>query len=169
MGALSLDQKDRLYQLGMYTERVFIMSRKFSECYDQMIETGEEDYAPFCAALNVVDTFRSKSDFVHRYCFDEKNQDSIISNLKKAYDCAIETRPEIGSEVFSYIQMAVYAIRRATYTDNPFIEIQKVVDEIAAFWGMAGEMIGDEDVLGTIMDGRKMERQLQQQKLMLPR
>ncbi|MGI6002936.1 MAG: alpha-E domain-containing protein [Lachnospiraceae bacterium] len=161
MGALSLDQKDRLYQLGMYTERVFLMCRKFAVCYDKMIETNEEDYEQFCAYLNVVDTFRSRADFIHRYCFDEKNQNSIISSLKKAYDCAYELREIITSEVFSYIQLAVYAMRRAAYTNNPFIEVQRVVDDIAAFWGMAGAVIENEDVRRTIADGREMEKKLQ--------
>ena len=52
-------------------------------------------------------------------------------------------------------------MRRAAYTNNPFIEVQRVVDDIAAFWGMAGAVIENEDVRRTIADGREMEKKLQ--------
>ena len=75
-----------------------------------------------------------------------------------AYDNAIVLRDEIGSDTFSYIQMAVYEMNSARKSPAPMLNLQKVSDNIAAFWGMADDAISNENVRGIIKLGKRIER-----------
>lgn len=62
--------------------------------------------------------------------------DSLISNLNRAYDNAVVLRESIGSEALSYIQMSVYDMEKAAKSEVPLLEVQQVLDNIHAFWGI---------------------------------
>lgn len=62
--------------------------------------------------------------------------DSLISNLNRAYDNAVVLRESIGSEALSYIQMPVYDMENAAKSEVPLLELQQVLDNIHAFWGI---------------------------------
>ena len=109
MGIISIEHTDRLFWLGRYSERVYTTLRFFAEQYDSMLDLKEEEYKDFCKSQDIPDIYESAEDFSNRYCFDEKDPNSIISNLIRAYDNAVVMREEIGSGTLSYIQMAVYA------------------------------------------------------------
>lgn len=144
---LSLENRDRLFWLGRYSERVYTTVRYFAEQFDSMIDhTNHEGI------------YTSKEDFAQKYCFNEEDPNSVYSGLMRAYDNAIELREEIGSDTFSYIQMAVYEMNRAKFSDSPLLQLQKVVDNIAAFWGMADDRIYDEKVRSIIKLGKRIER-----------
>lgn len=68
-------------------------------------------------------------------CFS-RNPDSLISNLNRAYDNAVVLRESIGSEALSYIQMSVYDMENAAKSEVPLLEVQQVLDNIHAFWGI---------------------------------
>ncbi len=102
--------------------------------------------------------YTSKEDFAQKYCFNEDDPNSVYYGLMRAYDNAIELREEIGSDTFSYIQMAVYEMNRAKFSDSPLLQLQKVSDNIAAFWGMADDRIYDEKVRSIIKLGKRIER-----------
>lgn len=144
---LSLENRDRLFWLGRYSERVYTTLRYFAEQFDNMIDHK-----------NYQGIYTSKEDFAQRYCFNEEDPNSVYSGLIRAYDNAIELREEIGSDTFSYIQMAVYEMNRAKFSDSPLLQLQKVVDNIAAFWGMADDRIYDEKVRSIIKLGKRIER-----------
>ena len=65
-----------------------------------------------------------------------RNPDSLISNLNRAYDNAFVLRESIGSEALSYIQMSVYDMENVAKSEVPLLEVQQVLDNIHAFWGI---------------------------------
>ena len=111
-----------------------------------------------CKRQDIPNIYVSKEDFISRYCFDEEDANSIYANLMRAYDNAIVLREEIGSEALSYIQLAVYAMNKAKFSDAPLIQLQNVVDNIVAFWGMVDDDIDSECVRSIIRLGKRVER-----------
>ncbi len=133
MSILSRENSERLFWLGRYSERVY---------------TG----------LRSLELDLSAGDKAKNLCFDEANPETISYSLARAYDNAIVLRDEIGTETFSYIQMAVYEMKNAQRSGTPLMPLQKVIDNIAAFWGMADDIIEDEHARGIIKLGKRIER-----------
>ena len=158
MGIISIEQKDRLYWLGRYSERVYTTLRLYSRSYDTMIDEITDSYQEFCKMIDIPNVYSSKDDFREKYPFDETNPDSILSNLNRAYDNAIVLRESIGSETLSYIQLAIYDMNKAKVSRAPLIEMQRVIDNILAFWGMADDSIDSECVRNIIKTGKRIER-----------
>ena len=142
MPVLSFDNSNRLLWLGRYTERVYSSLKYFAQKFDKMIDSIHE----------------SRKDFANDYCFDENSPDSVYSSLMRAYDNAIELREELGSDTFSYIQMSIYEMNKAKNSPAPLLELQKVIDNIAAFWGMADDSIFDEHARNIMKLGKRLER-----------
>ena len=158
MGIISVEQTDRLYWLGRYSERVYTTLKLFADSFDQMIDAQEGAYDGFCKKLEIPNIYTSREDFIARYCFDPEDPNSIYSNLMRTYDNAVVLREEIGSETLSYIQLAVYEMNRAKESSAPLIWLQKVTDNIVAFWGMADDCIDSENVRNIIKIGKRVER-----------
>lgn len=133
MGIISVENTDRLFWLGRYSERVYTTIRLFSASYDDMIDTYLNSYQDFCRRLDIPNIYTSGENFIQRYCFDADDMNSIYSNLMRAYDNGITLRESIGSETLSYIQLAVYELNKARVSQSPLIELQKVMDNILAF------------------------------------
>ena len=158
MGIISIEQADRLYWLGRYTERVNTTIKMFGQSFDSMIDGIPETYEEFCKMIDIPNVYGSMEIFNKRYPFDETNPDSIISNLTRAYDNAIVLRESIGSETLSYIQLALYEMQKAKISESPLIELQKVLDYLLAFWGVADDLIDDERIRNIIKAGKRIER-----------
>lgn len=158
MGIISVEQADRLYWLGRYSERVYTTLRLYSNSFDELIDGIADSYGDFCEMIDIPDVYGSKEVFEEKYPFDETNPDSIMSNLTRAYDNAIELRDEIGSEVISYIQLAIYAMNKAKISKSPLIEMQKVMDNILAFWGIVDDNVDSEHARNIIKVGKRIER-----------
>ena len=158
MGIISVEQSDRLFWLGRYSERVYTTIRLFFKSYDSMIDKLENSYVTFCNLVDIPNIYSDAQDFKARYPFDEDIPDSIISNLLRAYDNAIVLRESIGSESLSYIQLAIYEMNKAKVSEAPIIELQKVVDNILAFWGTVDDQIDDEKIRNIIKAGKRIER-----------
>lgn len=158
MGIISIEQTDRLFWLGRYTERVYTTLRLYSNSFDSMIDEITDSYSEFCRMLDIPDVYGSKEVFKEKYPFDEENPDSILSNLDRAYDNAVVLREEIGSEALSYIQLAIYDMNKAKISRAPLIEMQRVIDNILAFWGIADDSIDSEQVRNIIKTGKRIER-----------
>lgn len=116
------------------------------------------DYAEFCRRLDIPDVYGSKEKFKESYPFDEEDTNSILSNLLRAYDNAIVLREEIGSETLSYIQLAIYDMQKARISRAPLIEMQSVIDNLLAFWGIADDIIDSEQTRNIIKAGKRVER-----------
>ncbi len=158
MGIISVEQADRLYWLGRYSERVYTTIRLYFKSFDTMIDELADSYAQYCQMVDIPNIYASKDDFMTRYPFDADNPDSIISTLNRVYDNAIVLRESIGSEALSYIQLAIYAMNRAAVSGSPLIEMQKVMDNILAFWGIADDQIDSVQIRNIIKAGKRVER-----------
>ena len=158
MGIISVEQANHLYWLGRYTERVYTTIRMFFESFDSLIDKSEDSYISFCQSLDVPNIYKSKEEFLSLYPFDENNSDSIISNLKRAYDNAIVLRENITTEALSYIQLAIYEMNRAKESKAPLFELQYVLDKILAFWGTIDDRIESEQTRNIIKAGKRIER-----------
>ncbi len=161
MGIISLENTGRLYWLGRYSERVYTTIRLFSASFDRFIDSSEEDLAligRFCEDLEIPNIYRSREEFFTRYCFDETDPNSIYSNLLRAYDNCVTLREEIGSETVAYIQLALYELQKAGHSPAPLVELQRVCDNLLAFWGMADDSIDSETVRNVIKVGKRVER-----------
>jgi uncharacterized alpha-E superfamily protein len=158
MGIISIEQADRLYWLGRYTERVYTTLRMFSKSFDSLIDGIADSYVDFCRSIDIPNVYSDKADFVSRYPFDVELSDSIISNLNRAYDNAIVLRESIGSECLAYIQLAIYEMNKAANSKSPLIELQKVNDNVLAFYGIADDRIDSENVRNIIKAGKRIER-----------
>ncbi len=158
MGIISVEQASRLYWLGRYTERAYTTIRMFFNSYDRMIDEERESYTAFCSSIDIPDIYQSKEDFLKRYPFDAENPDSIISNLNRAYDNAIVLRESISTEALSYIQLAIYEMNKAAKSSAPLFELQRVLDDILAFWGIIDDRIDSEETRNIIKAGKRIER-----------
>ena len=158
MGIISVEQADRLYWLGRYTERVYTTLKMFSKSFDILIDGITDSYVDFCKSIDIPNVYADKADFVSRYPFDENLSDSIISNMNRAYDNAIVLRESIGSECLAYIQLAIYEMSKAAKSKSPLIELQKVNDNILAFYGIVDDQIDSEQVRNIIKAGKRIER-----------
>lgn len=158
MGIISVEQADRLYWLGRYTERVYTTIRLYATSYDIMIDINKGSYDEFCKNLDIPNIYKSPEDFKATYAFGQDDPNSIYSNLMRAYDNAIELRDMIGSECLSYIQLAIYDMNKAKISEAPLVELQRVMDNILAFWGLADDIIESELCRNTIKIGKRIER-----------
>lgn len=158
MGIISVEQADRLYWLGRYTERVYTTLKMFSKSFDLLIDGIADSYMKFCKDIDIPNVYADKEDFVKRYPFDAELADSIISNLNRAYDNAIVLRESIGSECLAYIQLAIYEMNKAARSKAPLIELQKVNDNLLAFYGIADDQIDSENIRNIIKAGKRIER-----------
>ncbi len=107
MGIISVEQTNRLFWLGRYSERVYTTLRLYFNSFDSMIDKSAYDYKDFCRMIDIPDIYGTREAFREKYPFDESNPDSILSNLDRAYDNAVVLREEIGSETLSYIQLSL--------------------------------------------------------------
>ncbi len=158
MGIISIGNTDRLYWLGRYSERVYTTIRLFAVSYDSMIDQPQYQYEQFCTRLDIPNIYASRADFINRYCFDAGDPNSIYSNLVRAYDNCVTLREEIGSETVSYIQLAMYEMEKAKKSDAPLLNLQHVMDNILAFWGIVDDSIDSENVRNIIKVGKRVER-----------
>lgn len=158
MGTITVEKANELFWLGRYAERVYTTLREFFIGFDRMIEAGEDAYIDFCKSVDVPNVYASKQDFLEKYPFDTENPDSILSNLYRAYDNALVLRDEIHTETLSYIQLSIYDMKKAKVSIAPLIEMQKVIDNLLAFWGCVDDKVDDEKTRSIIKLGRRVER-----------
>lgn len=158
MGIISIMNTDRLFWLGRYSERVYTTLKLFERSFDTLIEQYGGDHREFCRSLEIPDIYSDKDDFIGKYAFSPDDPNSIMSNLRRAYDNAIELRDEIGSECLSFIQMAIYEMETAKHSDAPVLFFQKITDYLLAFWGCVDDQIDDENTRNIIKIGKRVER-----------
>lgn len=169
MGIMTIEHADRLYWLGRYTERVYTTIKYFSRSFDRVLSNDEGACEEFCRQLDIPNIYAGWDDFLRRYNFDRSNPDSVASNLERVYDNAVVLRDEIGSDAICYIQMAVYALDRAAASETAYLEMQKVSDNMLAFWGIVDDQIESENVRNIIKVGKRIERIDLYARLGLPR
>ena len=130
----------------------------FFHIYDKMIEQPEGIYAKYCERLNIPNIYTSNRQFVRSYLFGEDNPDSVLSNMKRAYDNAVVLRDELSSTVLSYVQLALDTFESCRKTTAPLLELQQVIDYLLAFWGGADDYVEQEDCRNILKCGKYVER-----------
>lgn len=158
MGIMSVSKVNHLLWLGRYCDRVFSTVRRFYHNYDTMLEADKEAYIKFCNRLAIPNIYKDKDDFVARYPFDMEEENSIISNLGRAYDNALVMRDEISSETLSYIELALNTMKQTKEHEAPLIDLQPVLDYILAFWGCVDDYVNDQDTRNILKTGKYIER-----------
>ena len=158
MGIITVEHTGRLVWLGRYTERVYTTIRIFSDSFDKLISHNAGAIEDFCRKLDIPMIYSDHQDFLRRYNFDRGNPDSVASSLDRVYDNAVVMRDEIGSEAICYIQMAVYALNRASRSETPYLDMQRVSDNMLAFWGICDDQIESENARNIIKVGKRIER-----------
>ena len=158
MGIKSIMNTDRLFWLGRYSERVYTTLKLFARSFDTLIEQYGGDHREFCNSLEIPDIYSDKDDFIAKYAFSTEDPNSIMSNLLRAYDNAIELRDEIGSECMSFIQLCIYEMESAKRSEAPVLYFQKITDYLLAFWGCVDDQIDDENTRNIIKIGKRVER-----------
>ncbi len=158
MSNITTEKANELFWLGRYVERVYTTSMEFFRGYDRMIDETDISYPEYCHRVSIPNVYKDKEDFLRSYPFDESNPDSIISNLIRAYDNAVVLRDDIGSDTLSYIQLAIYDMRKAALGVAPLIGLQTVVDDIFAFWGCLDDRVVDYSERSIVKAARRIER-----------
>ena len=67
-------------------------------------------------------------------------------------------RDDIGSDTLSYIQLAIYDMRKASLGVAPLIGLQTVVDDLFAFWGCMDDRVVDYSERSIVKAARRIER-----------
>lgn len=158
MSNITTEKANELFWLGRYVERVYTTSMEFFRGYDRMIDETDISYPEYCRRVSIPNVYKDEEDFLRSYPFDESNPDSIISNLIRAYDNAVVLRDDIGSDTLSYIQLAIYDMRKAALGVAPLIGLQTVVDDIFAFWGCLDDRVVDYSERSIVKAARRIER-----------
>ena len=158
MSNITTEKANELFWLGRYVERVYTTCMEFFKGYDRMIDEREVSYPEYCRRVSIPNVYADKEDFLRSYPFDESNPDSIISNLIRAYDNAVVLRDDIGSDTLSYIQLAIYDMRKASLGSAPLIGLQAVIDDLFAFWGCLDDRVADYGERSIAKAARRVER-----------
>ncbi len=158
MSRITTERANELFWLGRYAERVYTTVNEFSKGFDRMIDETSDSYREYCKRVSIPDVYEDKADFLRSYPFDDTNPDSIISNLIRAYDNAIVLRDDIGSSTLSYIQLAVYDMRKAAIGNAPLVGLLKVTDDLYAFWGCLDDSVASQSERSIVKTGRRVER-----------
>ena len=142
---LSANTANRLFWLGRYAERGYLMLHLMRKAYDEVIDVpvGEKPYSDFLSKLDIY----VSNDFTTSYqmmeqIYDPDTVTSLRSIIERMMDNAIVLRPEIYSESFSYIELCRDLIRReADAQEMNITHLQPITDWLLAFWGSIRERV----------------------------
>ena len=124
-----------LYWLGRYTERVHTTLALFLPYYDRMIEGGPEAFRPFARALDLPEDFSDLESFLRSLLYDASNPNSVRSALEAAFNDATILRPELGTRLLQYLELAMANIERAAGGSDPagdLFDHRNVIDDLLA-------------------------------------
>ena len=121
MGTISLDNSDRLFWLGRYTERVFTTLKALEALYDKSIEKGNRLYKDYLECFDLDDRYRDTEDFMSSFLFDDDNSGSVTFSLERAYDNGIVLRERISTEALSYLQLAKDTLAKAGNSQKGYL------------------------------------------------
>ena len=157
---LSANKANRLFWLGRYAERGYLMLHLMRRAYDEVIDVheGEVPYSDFLKKMDVyVDSKMTTTSQMMLQIYDINTATSLRSIVERMMDNAIVLRSEIFSESFSYIDLCRNLIDGKSQIKAMNIsELQPITDWLLAFWGCVRERVhGDTYALMEI--GRLVE------------
>jgi uncharacterized circularly permuted ATP-grasp superfamily protein len=152
---------DNLYWLGRYSERVYTTIRQFFPFYDLVMDTQVEAFRPFAHALDLPDDFTDFDAFIHSFLYDDSNPDSVRSSVQSAFNNVVVLRPELGSNLVQYIELAVKSITDAAEGDLKSENIYRqrdITDNMLCLWGGIEDSALDPVLKGFLFIGKYLER-----------
>lgn len=156
--AISAMKANRLYWLGRYEERVYMTLHLLRQCYDRMIDGDAADYEEFWLKLDASGTYDSADEFRFGMLYDDKNPNSIISEMNFAKDNAILLREDITSETLSFIEMSIAHMNKCKANSEMNITaMQPITDWSLAFWGSVFQRLHNPKIISLIVIGRNVE------------
>lgn len=142
---ISAHVANRLFWLGRYAERGYLMLHLMRRAYDEVIDVpkGVDPYSDFLEKIGVFVSNKITSSYqMMELLYDADNVSSLCNIIERVMDNAIVLRPVIYSESFSYIEMCRDLLRsKASKQEMNITELQPITDWLLAFWGSIGERV----------------------------
>ncbi|MDF2504520.1 alpha-E domain-containing protein [Clostridium sp.] len=159
MDNISINKANHLYWLGRYAERAYTTIGYLRRLYDEMVDKNEDAYSEFCITLGIDNDYKDKKDFIRRFISDENSEISIAYYIRRSYDNAVVLRDMLTSKTLSYIQLACNDLKKC-YEDDEYVilNLQRVTDDLIAFWGAVDDYIVDNNTRDLIKTGKYTER-----------
>lgn len=152
---------ENLYWLGRYSERVFTTLNTFLPFYDRVMDTDVDAFRPFASALDLPQDFADFDTFITSFLYDGENPDSIRSAIRCAFTNAVPLRPELGSRLLQYIELAMGGIDEAaahsSHADDLY-DHRDIADLILSFWGGIEDSQIDAPLKALLFLGKYLER-----------
>ncbi|PAU69810.1 A circularly permuted ATPgrasp [Bifidobacterium italicum] len=152
---------ENLYWLGRYSERVFTTLNTFLPFYDRVMDTDVDAFRPFASALDLPQDFADFDTFITSFLYDGENPDSIRSAIRRAFTNAVPLRPELGSRLLQYIELAMGGIDEAaahsSHADDLY-DHRDLADLILSFWGGIEDSQIDAPLKALLFLGKYLER-----------
>ncbi|MCM1061295.1 MAG: alpha-E domain-containing protein [Eubacterium sp.] len=159
ISTISVDQSDKLFWLGRYTERVFTTLKALEELYDKAIDGGSKPYKDYLDCFGLIDSYTDTENFMYSFLFDINNQNSVAFSLERAYDNGIVLREGISTEALSFLQLAKDTLTKAEKSQGGYrYELLPLEDVLFGFWGCINDYIYDCETLNIIRCGKYIER-----------
>lgn len=152
---------ENLYWLGRYGERVFTTLSTFLPFYDRVMDTDVDAFRPFARALDLPQDFTDFDTFITSFLYDGENSDSVRSAIRSAFYNAVPLRPELGSRLLQYIELAMAGIDEAAAHSshaNDLYDHRDITDLALSFWGGIEDSQIDMSLKTLLFLGKYLER-----------
>ena len=142
---ISANIANRLFWLGRYAERGYLMLHLMRRAYDEVIDVpvGKKPYSEFLEKMDIYVSSELETSYqMMEQIYDPDTVTSLRSIIEMMMDNAIVLRPAIYSESFSYIELCRDLIRsKADSKEMNITELQPITDWLLAFWGSIRERV----------------------------
>ena len=158
---VTASKAENLFWLGRYTERVFTTLNVFFPFYDRVMDTDVDAFRPFARALDLPEDFEDFDAFVHSFLYDKSNRDSVRSAISSAFYNAVVLRPELGSRLLQYIELAMSGIVDAAHHAGAAQDVfdhRDIADDMLAFWGGIENSSIETTMKALVFLGKYLER-----------
>ena len=152
---------DSLYWLGRYSERVYTTLDRFLPFYDRVLDEDVDAFRPFAKALDLSEDFADFDGFVEQFLYDGSNPNSVRAAMDAAFNNAVVLRPELGTDVMAYVEMALRGIEGASSKASTADDIygqRDVMDDLLAFWGALENSTVGFQIKAFVFIGKYLER-----------
>ena len=158
MDTVTLSKQNRLFWLGRYTTRVYMTVRYMMKQMDTLVDGKSVAYEDFCRRMGIPCPYQNSEDFCRRYLFDEDDPYSVQTCAEAMLGNGITLRETITSPTLAYLQMAESALKLASNSEAPAVELQWVLDDIMAFRGSFDDNVDTENARNITKTGGQIER-----------
>lgn len=161
MALVTASKADNLYWLGRYTERVFTTLSLFFPFYNHVMDTDVEAFRPVAHALDLPEDFADFDGFVRSFLYDASDPNSVRSAANAGFYNATVLRPELGSRLLQYIELALSNLSDAaehSLAGDSILNHRDVTDALLAFWGGIENSAADPAFKALVFIGKYIER-----------